>query len=355
MKRIPILYLLPVLVFFAGCGEDYYTVDDFLSVEKIDTHVHIDTPHPIMVEQAIQDNFRLSLVNRDNPAIPFRYQREVAIDLKNQYPDEVSFLTTFTMEGWEDPDWVENTIDYLEDSFSKGAIGVKIWKNIGMVEKDENGEFIMVDHPQLDPIFEYLAENGKPVLGHIGEPKNCWLPLEEMTVNNDRDYFENNPQYHMYLHPEYPSYEEIIEARNNMLDKHPDLVFIGAHLASLEWSVEEMSEHLDKYPNLALDMAHRVSHLQYLTQQDREKVRDFFIKYQDRFVYSTDLAHREGEDPVEVQQLVRDTWRADWEFFVTDNTLEVWQVDGAFQGLKLPKVVVDKLFRINPETWYPGI
>ena len=34
-----------------------------------------------------------------------------------------------------------------------------------------------------------------------------------MTVNNDRDYFKNNPQYHMFLHPEYPSYDDQINAR----------------------------------------------------------------------------------------------------------------------------------------------
>src|SRR5690625_6655333 len=93
----------------------------------------------------------------------------------------------------------------------------------------------------------------------------------------------------MYLHDDYPSYEQIIEARDNMLDKHPDLVFFGAHLGSMQWSIERMREHLDRYPNMILGMAHRIPHLQYLTQQDRQALREFLREYQTRFFCSTDL------------------------------------------------------------------
>ena len=78
------------------------------------------------------------------------------------------------------------------------------------------------------------------LMGHL-EPRNCWLPLEEMTVKNDRRYFQNNPQYHMYLHPEMPSYEEQLAARDRMLGKHPNLPFLGAHFGSLEWSVDALA------------------------------------------------------------------------------------------------------------------
>ncbi len=66
----------------------------------------------------------------------------------------------------------------------------------------------------------------------------------------------------MYLHPEFPSYEDQIKARDHMLEKHPDLKFIGAHLGSLEWSADELAKRLDKFPNMVVDMAARISHLQ---------------------------------------------------------------------------------------------
>jgi hypothetical protein len=36
----------------------------------------------------------------------------------------------------------------------------------------------------------------------------------KMTVRSDKSYFSANPQYHMFLHPEYPSYEDQINARD---------------------------------------------------------------------------------------------------------------------------------------------
>lgn len=101
-----------------------------------------------------------------------------------------------------------------------------------------------------------------------------------MTVKSDSAYFANHPHYHMYLHPEYPSYEDQINARDHMLEKHPELTFIGCHLGSLEWNIDELAKRLDKFPNMAVDMAERICHLEYQSAKDLKKVRDFCIKYQ---------------------------------------------------------------------------
>lgn len=336
--------------------EIYYSTDDFKSLEKIDAHVHLNVANPVVIEQGVEDNLKMITLNVASGRTPVAEQQRVALELRKEHSDRLAYTSAFSLEDFNKSEtWQQNTLDYLEQSIENGAIGVKVWKNIGMELRDENDDFVMIDDSQFDPIFQYLSDESIPLFGHIGEPKNCWLPLEEMTVANDRDYFENNPQYHMHLHPEYPSYEEIIAARDAMLDKNPDLTFFGAHLGSMEWSIEMMSEHLDKYPNMILGMAHRIPHLQYLAQQNHEALREFFIKYQDRFLYSTDLQLYDSSDPEEVRQLAADTWRSDWEFFVTDNTLEVWQVEGNFQGLKLPKEVVDKLYRDNARNWIPNL
>ena len=80
-----------------------------------------------------------------------------------------------------------------------------------------------------------------------------------------------------------------MRARDHMLEKHPGLQFIGAHLGSLEWSVDELAKRLDKFPNMAVDMAARISHLQYQAKINWQKVHDFCIKYQDRLLYATDI------------------------------------------------------------------
>lgn len=336
----------------------YYTKADFEKIKKIDIHCHITVDRHDFMEQAVADNFRILTINTDAFAHPtIEEQQEFALNQIKAFPHNLAYLTAFNLKGWDNPDWQEKTIAYLASSFKNGAIGVKVWKNIGMVEKDKDGKFIMIDNPKFDPIFDYIEKMGKSVCGHLGEPRNCWLPIDQMTVNNDKKYFAEHPEYHMYLHPEYPSYEDQIQARDNMLRKHPHLRFMGAHLGSLEWSVDELAKHFEMFPNMTVDMAARICHLEKQSQADYNKVRDFFIKYQDRIIYGTDEGDYEGAeaDPVKQKEHVYAVWTRDWEFMTTDNEMSSWEVDGKFKGLKLPKEVIEKIYYKNAVKWFPGI
>jgi hypothetical protein len=210
----------------------------------------------------------------------------------------------------------------------------------------------MIDHPKFDPVIQFVIDQGKTVMGHLGEPKNCWLPLDQMTVNNDRNYFKEHPEYHMYLHPEYPSYEDQINARDRFLERHPDMRFVGAHLGSLEWDVDELAKRLDKFPNMAVDMAARISHLHHQTVQDREKIRNFMIRYQDRLIYGSDSGISASSNPENAKQHLHERWIADWRYFVTDEVMTATEVNGEFKGLRLPKEVVDKIYYTNAINWF---
>ncbi len=344
---------------FVSCEnskEEYLTEADFKKMAKIDIHCHLNTKRLAFMEQAVDDNFRILTINTDAPiGVTIEEQRELAVFQREAFPNHLAFLTSFSMEGWGTGEWLDNTFAYLKESFEMGAIGVKVWKNIGMVEQDQDGGFIMIDDPKFDPVFNYLEEKGVPVCGHLGEPRNCWLPLDEMTVNNDKTYFKEHPEYHMYLHPEYPSYEEQIAARDRMLEKHPDLIFMGAHLGSLEWSVDEMAEHFERFPNSTMDIAERICHIQVQAQEDWEKVRNFFIMYQDRILYGTDRGDYEGAeaDPEKLKEKVHEEWISDWKFLTTDEPMSSWKVDGVFKGLKLPKRVIEKIYFKNAERVFP--
>jgi len=331
----------------------YYTVNDYKWVKKYDTHVHILTDDTTFIKQSEADNFRLLDINVDvAEIIPIEKQREIAIKDLKKYPGEFSFATTFTVKNWNDPHWLQKTMAYLKESFAQGAIAVKIWKNIGMELKDKNGRYVMIDDPRFDPILNYLAKNNIPVIGHLGEPKEAWLPISQMIVKGDVDYFTAHPQYHNYLHPEFPKYEEIINARDHMLEKHPDLTFVGAHLGSLEWSVDELAKRLDKFPNMAVDMAERIPHLQHQSIKEWQRVRDFFIKYQDRLLYGTDLIVDGKRTPEEMKKHAYDIRIRIWKYFVTDEKMTAPELlKGEFRGLKLPRNVIDKIYRKNAEKW----
>lgn len=352
MKTHYCFFWIAAFALFSCQNKNYYSMEDFPKVEKIDSHYHIYTDRENSVKQAQNDNFRLLNINTYSGGCERVVEaHQLLKSLKQKYPETTEFTATFCLDGWDEPGWVENTIAWIDQCVADGAIAVKVWKNIGMEFRDKDSLLIMIDDPRFYPVFRHLEENQIPLVGHLGEPKNCWLPLDEMTTKNDSNYFANNPQYHMYLHPEFPSYEEQMAARDRMLEKHPSLIFIGCHLASLEWSVEEMAAFLERFPNAAMDMAARMGQLFYQTVDDREKVRNFFIIYQDRLMYGTDIIDR-GQEKEAFQNRMHQTWLSDWEYLVTGNKMTSNLINGEFRGLKLPKEVVDKIYAGNVKKWY---
>lgn len=323
----------------------YYTTDDFQRIAKFDSHIHLNTEDTTFIMQAKRDNFRFLVIVDDRPfGITMADQEKIVRKQLKAFPETIAYATTFSVNRFNTPGWQDETLAYLKNSFEQGAIAVKVWKNIGMDLKDKNGKFVMIDNPKFDAILNYLEQNDTPLVGHLGEPRDCWLPLDEMTFH--QGYYKSHPEYHMYLHPEYPSYDDQINARDNMLAKHPGLQFIGAHLGSLEWSLEELAKRLDKYPNMAVDLA-RMSNLYFHARNDWQATHDFFVKYQDRLLYATDVQVRSLENPAEMNQRTHDNRIFHWKFFATDEMLSVPDIDGTFKGLKLPRTVVEKIYREN--------
>jgi predicted TIM-barrel fold metal-dependent hydrolase len=348
-----VVFILPFILF--GCGNRYYSEQDFASVLKIDSHIHIGSDDGVFEDQAAKDNFLLITLNVDHSdSANIRKQMDNALISVQKYPGKVFYGPTFLFDtaGWGTDGWTEKIIAQLDKDISAGAIGVKIWKNIGMTVRDRNGKFIMVDDPGLEPVIEFIKSKGLPITGHLGEPRNCWLPLDEMTVTSDSSYFARNPQYHMFLHPEYPSYEDQINTRDNMLAKHPDLKFIGCHLGSLEWNVDSLAKRLDRFPNMVVDMSARICHLQFQSAKNRDRIRDFCIKYQDRLLYGTDSGYNGSNNPDSFKNGMHETWINDWKYFVTDDEMTSDTFRGTFTGLKLPKEVVDKIYNENAIKWY---
>ena len=322
-------------------------------LHKIDAHVHIRTDNPEIIEMARSEKFRfLTICTRSGSQEYIDEQRHYAKTMHEKFPQTLAYVTTFTMEGFEEPGWSEKVLSGLKEDFEDGAVGVKVWKDIGMTFRDSLGNFIMIDDPRFDPVLDYIAENGKTLMAHIGEPRNCWLPLDSMTVNNDREYFREHPQYHMYLHPDYPSYETLVAARDRMLEKHPDLRVVGAHLGSLEWSVDALAKQLEKFPEFAVDMSARICHFQV---QDREKVRNFIIKYQDRLLYATDIGISGKSDMEETKERFRSEWETDWRYFSTGEEMTSPHVNGPFNGLNLDNDILTKIYAENAIKWFPGL
>ena len=346
-------YLLLFIVLIAGCSPS----PEFASFPKIDTHVHLETYDDSFVQVLVDNNFKLlSLVTRSVDQGQISKEFNFVKKLRADHPETIGFATTFSMDGFGEPDWQDKTIAWLQESFDGGAIGVKVWKDVGMTFRNADSTFIFIDDPRFDPIFDFIESQNKTLVNHTSEPKNCWLPLEDMTVRGDRNYFQRHPEYHMYLHPEYPSSKDILDARDRMLKKHPGLRYVGCHMGSMEWDVDEMAGWLDKFPNYALDMAARIVHFKV---QDRNKVRDFLIKYQDRLIYATDIQVHTPDNGIKTMESIHENamkvWLDDWEYFTTDHMLTQDDKVKEYQCLMLPEPVLKKIYYDNAMRMFPGL
>jgi len=333
-----------------------YSLEDFQHVEKIDAHVHLHGAARQFMAQAVRDNVRVLTINVDYPDFPpLAVQQRDALALREQYPGRVAFAATFSVANFQSPDWAATQLHHLDDALAKGAVGVKVWKNIGLALRDPDGKYVMLNDPRLKPIFDRLERGNIVLLGHQAEPLNCWLPFDQMTVRSDKEYFQAHPQYYMYKHPEVPSHEAQLAARDSMLTQHPQLRFDSVHLASLEWDVDQIARFLDKFPKANVDVAARMSHLEHQATKDPNKVRDFLIRYQDRVLYGTDIEVGPSDsDTASTATEAHKTWVEDWRFLNTTETMHSTEFDAEFRGLGLPNSVVDKIYSGNARKMFPG-
>ena len=102
-----------------------------------------------------------------------------------------------------------------------------------------------------------------------------------------------------------------------------------------------------------MDLAARLSHLQLQASRDHDKVRRFFIEFQDRILYGSDFSRGDGQPDAEFATDAHIGWLADWRFLAGSAELRSDEFEGAFRGLALPREVIDKVYRENARRIFP--
>lgn len=353
--RYPSL-LLSLGLFVFGSGAPMPAADTppgFTDLRKIDVHSHIFEDVP-----AIHALFHRLNLRTINVCVPggdghLATMDRIAFDLYRREPTLYPVTTTFDIRPRDEPDFAARTITWLDGAFARGAVAVKIWKEVGIEIKDRNGKFILPDDPRFDPIYAHLAKVGKPLHAHLAEPIDAWLPLDPNSSHYG--YYSTNPQWHLYGKTEYPSHAAIIAARDNILKKHPTLVVVGAHLGSLEHDLDGIAERLARYPNFQIEVAARTRNL---TRHPSEKVRALFLKYPDRIMYGVDaswIPHRRPQPPTDAQrnahaQMLEARYRADFEYYAGEGA--VTYNGRKTQALHLPREILEKFYHANAERIY---
>lgn len=272
-------------------------------------------------------------------------------DVADARPESFWLCSSLIGTNIDKADFAETEIARLEKEIMQGAKMLKVWKNFGMVTKDQSGQFIQIDDDRLQAIWDYLSKNKIPVLAHIGEPVQAWRPLDDPN-NPHFGYYTNHPEYHAYQHPDIPSYETIIDARDRWIENNPNLQIMCAHMGSMSHDVSMIAERLDKYPNMYVEPAARFGDL---VGQDSEKVRAFFESYQDRICFGTDYGTNSKQEELTSQQLNNENVNLDvsygrlWTYLSSTDSVEIRGQKNI--GLNLPKSILHKIYYENAVTF----
>lgn len=171
--------------------------------------------------------------------------------------------------------------DRLSDAVKRGAVGLKLLKDLGLYLRDAEGKLIRPDDPRFDPVWQRAGELKIPVLWHCADPVAFFRPIDRY----------NERWEELYRHPEwsfhgrdFPSHDELIAARNRVIARHPNTTFICAHMADIPEDLARLGRYLDRYPNMYVELAARVAEL----GRQPYTARAFFMKYADRILFGTD-------------------------------------------------------------------
>jgi predicted TIM-barrel fold metal-dependent hydrolase len=358
MKALKLCLIVTAAVLAAGSQQAFVghaqqsPLPGFAAVHPIDAHVHVYQESPALNAFLLRYNLHfldiVVLDDRDPFYKSFSAQYEGAESVIHGTPGHAALCTTFSPYDFESPGFADRAIKQLNENFRQGAVAVKIYKTIGMEIKKNDGTYLMPDDPVFQPIYQDIAAHNRTVIAHLAEPDSCWQPPNPSSP--DYSYYKAHPGEYAYAHPEWPSKETILAARDHILEQNPNLRLVGAHLGSMEVDVDEIAKRFDKYPNFAVDTAARV---QYLTMQPNNKVRNFLIKYQDRVIYGTDTEILPDSNVDKVLADLQNTYAQDWKYFATKETFDY--KGRQVTGLGLPKSVLRKLFHDNAVHWFPGI
>ncbi|MFC2076984.1 amidohydrolase family protein [candidate division KSB1 bacterium] len=207
----------------------------------------------------------------------------------------------------------------LPEWLRRGVIGYKIWVAVSP----------LVDHPANDPTFakmEQIDMVGASI--HISQPfptRWCPTPEEFWGAHN---------------------------AWERVLDRHPDLIVVNAHMLD-HFNSDEQLDYLmyvlETYPNVNVDVAAR---FQNFNRMSNDKLRSFFVKYADRILFGTDISGQPGNG----HEQTAESYARCFKLLETDEVVE-----GGFfgrtktKGLKLPQDVLEKIYFRNAARIYPRV
>ena len=259
----------------------------------IDCHIHYSLPIAPEEMIAVMDKTGTHMANL--VLVPHRQRLSSVPDglmAKAMYPDRFYLFNSLdTSVYFRSPKTVgKQMAAYCQSMLRCGCDGIKIIEG-----KPQMRKMLPVpdfDAPCWEPFFAWAEESQAPILWHVNDPEEFWdaerIPgwAKERGWAYDDTYINNEVQYTQIL---------------NVLKRHPRLKILFAHFFFMSAQLPRLAEIMDAYPNIMIDLTPGIE--MYINfSSNVEQAREFFLKYQNRIVYGTDIGARaviseSGVDP----------------------------------------------------------
>jgi predicted TIM-barrel fold metal-dependent hydrolase len=308
----------------------------------VDFHGHprgFESPEGLAELGAAMDDLNVRLMIAANSMSGERLTSAVAaIEASPDMRDRVRVLTGIDFDD-VGPGWAERAVAQLEADAAAGAVGIgEIGKGLGLSIRKADGSRLRIDDPDLDPVWEAAARLELPVFIHTGDPPEFFEPLD----------YENERWLELALFPnrrfppeEYPSFEELVTERDNLFRRHPNTIFVTAHLGWQANDLAELGRLLDELPNVYTE----IGAVLYDIGRQPRAAHDFFVRYQDRILFGKD-----SFQPAEYPYYWRVLETADEYFDYYRGYHAFWKL----YGIDLPDEVLEKVYFRNALRILPG-
>lgn len=308
----------------------------------VDFHGHpgnIVNPEALAELVAAMDELNVGVMIAANNVSGESLVQAVEAIAASPWPDRVRVMTGIDFRD-VGPGWAERAVAQLEADKAAGAVAIgEISKSLGLRYRKADGSRLAIDDPDLDPVWEAAGRLGLPVFIHTADPSEFFEPFDN---TNERwlelALFPNR----RYPQDEFPSFEQLVEERDNLFRRHPNTIFVTAHLGWHAADLGRLGRLMDELPNVYAE----IGAVLYDIGRQPRGAHDFFVRYQDRLLFGKD-----SFQPNEYPYYWRVLETEDDHFDYYRDYHAYWKL----YGIGLPDEVLRKLYFENAVRIMPGL
>jgi predicted TIM-barrel fold metal-dependent hydrolase len=325
----------------------------FANLPILDGHIHF--PHPALVDDLLDLSQsmgvrRMNLVS--TPDLDGANHNPALIRFKLHAPEKayccgaLDYFSVLAAPERARQAMAEQVLTLKAAGFD----GLKILESKPMVRKIIGLPF---DGPAYAEMWSLVEDLGLPIVWHVADPESFWDGALCPDWARQAGWF--------YGDGTHPSKEQLYAEVDHVLERHPNLKIIFAHFYFLSADLERAAAFLEGHPHVYFDLTPG-SEMYFNFSLQPEMARSFFIQFQDRLIYGTDIgASAIGQVDLKAFDRPESLGRA-WfvrRFLEHEGAFSLppgvshWASTGMhLEGLALPLAVLEKIYFRNFEALF---